>query len=190
MEASTDSRVKDAQLTYKSFYPKMEGIVEKAGLGVDDAGKTGEITFPIATPAGMTSLRIFTFYRARDKADGWDVQASFDSGKTWRDVGRCEGSAVFASRYFTVDDIPAGTKWALVRWSGQQRNATRITNFRIDADYPQPNGGVRPVKVTYVWEEDGHEKKDEHVARSADETYKIICGEKPTMKSLTVELAK
>ena len=44
--------------------------------------------------------------------------------------------------------------------------------------------------VKYVWEEDGALKTDQHVARSADETYTINCKSTPTMKSLMLELAK
>lgn len=45
-----------------------------------------------------------------------------------------------------------------------------------------------PVQVTYRWEEQGREKQDLHLARAAVETYKIVCAQKPTMKSLTLEL--
>jgi hypothetical protein len=59
---------------------------------------------------------------------------------------------------------------------------------RIDADYKQPHGGFRPVKITYVWEEGGLEKKDVHVAANPAESYKITCPSKPEMKSITLEL--
>ena len=65
-----------------------------------------------------------------------------------------------------------------------------IHNLRIDADFTDPHGGFAPVKVTYVWQEGGQEKKDVHVAKAAQETYKITCAEKPVMKSLVVELAE
>jgi len=64
-----------------------------------------------------------------------------------------------------------------------------IFNHRIDAYYTEPFGGFRPVKVTYLWEEGGIEKKDEHVARAAKEVYTITCESTPQMKSLIVELA-
>jgi hypothetical protein len=61
--------------------------------------------------------------------------------------------------------------------------------MRLDADYTEPNGGFRPVKITYIWDEDGKEKKDEHIAKTAQDTYKIKCGAKTTPKSIVLELA-
>jgi hypothetical protein len=60
---------------------------------------------------------------------------------------------------------------------------------RIDADYDEPNGGFRPIKVTYVWEESGVQKSEVHVAIKPRETWKINCPAKPLMKSLIVEPA-
>ena len=65
---------------------------------------------------------------------------------------------------------------------------TLIFDFRIDADYVEPQGGFRPVKVTYVWEEGGVEKRDVHIARKPEETYTITCGDAPVMRSLIVGL--
>jgi hypothetical protein len=46
-----------------------------------------------------------------------------------------------------------------------------------------------PIKVTHVWEENGAERRDVHVSRSAAETWTIRCDGKPLMKSLIVEPA-
>ena len=86
--------------------------------------------------------------------------------------------------------MPAGARAALVRFAGTSRNATGIFNFRIDADYREPRGGFRPVKVTYAWEEAGRPRQHVHVARRAREAYTIRCAARPVMKSLTVELAE
>jgi hypothetical protein len=64
-----------------------------------------------------------------------------------------------------------------------------LQNTRIDADYTEPNGGFRPVKITYQWEEGGQPKQDVHIARQPGETYTITCAAKPTMKSIALELA-
>ncbi len=64
-----------------------------------------------------------------------------------------------------------------------------LFGLRIDADYLQPHGGFRPVKITYVWEEAGKEKRHEHIARQPHEVYTIRCGPKTLVKSFTVELA-
>ena len=89
-----------------------------------------------------------------------------------------------------VVPAPAGTRSALVRFSGTQRNTAMLFNVRIDADYTEPHGGFRPVKVTYVWQEAGREKRDVHVAAKPGETWTIRCANKPVMKGLIVELAE
>ena len=187
IEGSTNAENKGKQLLYTDFHPQRESIQEKM-LVV--AGPKGSVTFPIETPGEMTRLRIGIFYRCRDPKDVWDIEASFDGGKTWRPVGRCEGPKVFFGKYFVVSDVPPGTRSALVRFTGQVRTVTMIFNLRLSADYKEPNGGFRPVKITYVWEENGAEKRDVHIAAKAEETYTLRCDKKPLMKSLVLELAE
>jgi hypothetical protein len=148
------------------------------------------VTIPVATPGEMTRLRFGCQYRARDKVDGWDMLVSFDGGKTFQKAGRCEGPTPGFSKYITFVEVPAGTREAVVRFSGQQRNTTCMFQLRVDADYKQPNGGFAPVRVTYVWEENGQERKDVHVAQAPEEGYTIRCAAKPTMKSITLERAE
>ena len=187
IEGNTDPSVKGKQRLATDFHPEMEGVKEKF-FGLD--GGRGKVTFPIETPGDMTRLRFGAYYRARDARDGWDLEVSFDDGRTFRDAGKLKGPFRGNSKYVTVDGVPAGTRKALVRFSGQQRNTTCIFDFRIDADYVEPHGGFRPVKVTYVWTEDGVEKRNVHVAKSPNETYTITCEKKPLMKGLIVELAE
>ncbi len=66
----------------------------------------------------------------------------------------------------------------------------RIFDMRIDVDYKEPMGGFRPVQITYVWDENGEEKTDVHVARQPKDAWTITCGEGTVPKSYTVELAK
>jgi hypothetical protein len=101
-------------------------------------------------------------------------------------IGHSKGKC----RYVTVSEIPAGTRQAHVRWSGRQRNTTCLFLARIDADYKQPTGGFRPVKITYTWEEGGIEKKDIHIASRPEDIYRIRCDSKPEMKSVILELEK
>ena len=152
-------------------------------------GEPAAVTIPISTPGEMTRLRFGGFFRARDKRDQWDVTVSFDGGKTFKAVDTYVGPAQGKCKYTTVSDVPPGTTAAQIRWSGKQRNVTCLFSVRIDADYRQPAGGFRPVKVTYIWEEGGLEKKDVHVATQPSETYNIVCQSKPTMKSMVLELA-
>jgi hypothetical protein len=77
----------------------------------------------------------------------------------------------------------------MVRFTGTQAEAALLFGVRLDADYDEPHGGFRPIRVTYVWEEDGVEKRDVHVARQATDAWTIRCEGKPLMKSLIVEPA-
>ena len=186
IEGSVNESSKGKQLQIADFHPQLNGV--KPQLLRLEGGK-GDFTVPVETPGEMDRLRFGGHYRARDEKDGWDMQVSFDGGKTFKTIDRCAGPTPGSCKYVTVSDIPPGTKSALVRMSGTQRNTTCMFIFRIDADYKQPYGGFRPVKVTYVWEEGGVEKRDVHVAAKPQESYKIDCKEKPLMKSLIVELA-
>jgi hypothetical protein len=49
------------------------------------------MTFPVATPGDLVRLRFGCHYRARDARDGWELQVSFDGGKTFQPAGRCPG---------------------------------------------------------------------------------------------------
>jgi hypothetical protein len=137
----------------------------------------------------MVRLRFGAFERARDARDGLDYQVSFDQGQTWKTVDRAAGPTPGDGNYVVWEDVPAGTRQALVRYAGTNRNATGLLNSRIDADYREPFGGFQPVRVTYTWEEKGPIQRDVHVARQPRETYPITCAEKPVMKSIVLELA-
>jgi hypothetical protein len=154
-------------------------------------GETGKayMTFPITTPGDMTRLRFGSFYRARGQGEGWDYQVSFDDGKTFRTIDRAEGPAAGNCKYVTYTEIPAGARSALIRFDGRQNNTLGLFGLRIDADYKEPHGGYRPIKVTYAWAENGVEKKDVHVTTKPTETYTIRCDAKPLMKSIVLELA-
>lgn len=175
-------------LMFTEFHPALDGCEEQF-MRVGDTGR-GSVTFPLSTPGDITRLRFGCHYRARDARDGWDAQVSFDGGKTFKTVERFSGPTQGKGRYLTVSNVPPGTRQALVRFSGVQYNTTCTFNFRLDADYLEPKGGFRPVKVTYVWAEDGAEKRDVHVAQAANETYEITCAGRPEMRSVAVELAQ
>lgn len=184
---SVAMRDKGKNLFYKAFHPVLEGGMRTDGLRIEGKGKA---TFPIATPGDMTRIRVNSFWRARDKRDGYDVSISFDGGKTFRKITRLAGPTAGETKYFAIGDVPANTRNALLRFDGQCFNTTMMFGLRIDADYRQPHGGFRPVKITYLWDEAGQEKRDEHIAVQPEETYTISCGPKTVVKSFAVELAK
>jgi hypothetical protein len=189
LEGATSVRYRDKgrNLFYKAFHPELTGGTRTDGLLIENQGTA---VFPIATPGEMTRIRMNAFWRARDKRDGYDVEVSYDGGKTFKKVTRLGGPTAGNSRYFTIADVPPGTTKAQLRLSGRTYNTTMLFGLRIDADYKQPHGGFRPVKITYVWDEDGKPQKDEHVAMRPEETYTIHCGPKTVVKSFAVELAK
>ena len=90
------------------------------------------------------------------------MEVSLDGGKTFKHADSYVGPTQGKCKYTTLSDVPAGTRQAQIRFRGRQRNTTCLFLVRIDADYLEPHGGFRPVKVTYVWEEGGIEKRDIH----------------------------
>jgi hypothetical protein len=190
VEGATSPESKGKQLVYTDFHPEVSGFDPNLPNLFIRAGGEGQITFPIATPGEMVRLRFGAHYRARDARDGLDYQVSFDRGQTWKTVARAAGPTVGNCQYIAFSDIPAPTREALVRYAGTSQSATGILNFRIDADYREPRGGFRPVKVTYTWEEDGQPKQHTHIARYPQETYTITCVANPVMKTIGLELAE
>jgi hypothetical protein len=187
IEGSTSPDVKGKQLVYTDFRPAVEGLRQQP---LCIAGAAGQITFPVTTPGDMVRLRFGGHYRARDARDGWDLLVSFDGGKTFTKVDRCAGPTPGSCRYVTFTDVPPRTRQALVRFAGNQRNTTCLFDFRIDADYREPHGGLRPIRVTYRWKEDGRPRQDVRVVRMGRETYTIACAGKPVMESVSVEWAE
>jgi hypothetical protein len=187
IEGSTQDGKMGKQVTPMDFHPVLTDVeADMFRLKADG----GSVTYAIATPGDMTRLRFGGHYRLRDKRDQWDTQVSFDGGQTFKSLGAQTGPYQGICSYLTCADVPAGTREARVRWVGQERNTACIFLVRIDADYRQPHGGFQPIEITYLWEEGGVEKKDVHVARSAEETYQIACAAKPTMKSISLAWAE
>lgn len=171
------------------FHPQYDGVTPKY-LRDERYGKPATVTFPIATPADMTRLRFGMHYRCRDPRDQWEMQVSFDDGRTFKTVDTVTGPTQGSCRYLTVNDVPPATRSARVRFVGSQRNTTAILSLRIDADYRLPSGGFQPVRVTYRWRENGQPKEHVHVARLPHETYSIESAVKPVMESIVLDLTE
>jgi hypothetical protein len=182
----TQPSAKDKQPSYEDFGAKIENMTAQGTL-IPSAG--GRITIPIETPYDMTCLRFGCNYRAVGAEEGFDLQVSFDDGKTFKTVDRAKGPTRQNAKWVAVTDIPAGTKKALVRYAGDPKGNLILFRLRIDADYKESAAFI-PVKVTYEWEENGQPKQDVHIAKAREETYKIKCDAKPKMKSITLELAE
>jgi hypothetical protein len=176
------------QLAVMECHPTLDGM-ELTDNDLRLTRNGGSVTFPVETPGDMARIRFGMGYETEDPINSWDLLVSFDDGKIWHKAGNASG-VENPTAWVTYAGVPEGTRKALVRYVGWGKGFDRLINFRIDADYAQPNGGFRPVKVTYVWDEAGAEKRDVHAARSPEESYSIHCAEKPVMKSLIVELAQ
>lgn len=183
-----DAKPRAGAMDYRAYKAQLDGLDAK-NLRPGSSGK-GSATFTVNTPGDLSRLRFGGFYRARDAKDGYDLQVSFDGGKTFKTIDRMAGPVQGSCKYVVVNEVPAGLRTALVRYAGQQRNTTCLFHFRIDADYREPAGAMAPIKVTYVWEEDGAEKRDVHVTGSAEEQYTIQCAGKPLMRSIVLERAE
>jgi hypothetical protein len=191
IEGSTEPETakKEGQLAIAAFKPALNGVNEKLRM----TSGTGDATFDVTTPGDMTRIRISVGWRARDAAtDGWELQVSYDGGKTFLPIenGKLAGGTKGESGYFIASNVPAGTRAAKVRLAGKQANTTLIFDLRIDADYVEPAGGFKPVKITYAWTENGQEKSHAHVATSASETYTLTAGSGAVPKSYTMQLAE
>jgi len=184
-EGTLNPEHKSKNVFFGDFKPVLNGI---GGCPLFMQGGKADVTFKINTPGDLTKLYMGLHYRARGKGEGFDYQVSYDDGKTWKTIDRAEGPVAGHTKHAVTTDIPAGTRAALVRFSGNQNNTCGFFDYSVWADYKEPNAGFRPVKVTYVWDENGAEKKHVHVAKTGSEAYKIKCDAKPTMKSLIVEL--
>jgi hypothetical protein len=185
-EGSTLLKNRGKQVLYTDYHPQQENIGEPM---ISVKGAKGSITFPVTTPGAMRRLRLFAFYRARAEGDHWVVSVSFDGGKTFQDVGHLDGPFRAMGQQFAIDAPPRTTS-ALVRFTGTRVDEAMLFNVRIDADYEEPHGGFRPIKITYLWEESGQPRQDIHIARTPSENYVINCGSKPTMKSIILETAE
>jgi hypothetical protein len=161
-------------VTLKDFHPEFEGA---------------SITIPLVAPGEITRIRASASYRCSTEQQAFLVQASFDQGKTFTDIGRFDGVGRGNSRYLVFDKVPDSATAVQVRLAAQGGKPT-LWDFRIDADYREPHGGFLPVRVTYVYTEAGREKTDVHVARDSAESYSIRCSAKPEMKSITLEVAE
>ncbi len=175
-------------LTYTDFHPVVEGLTAKL-LAVGATGK-GTATFTLATPGDLKRVRMSMHYRSRDLKgnDGYDAELSFDGGKTWQPFAKFDKGQPANERYVSFENVPKEVRLAQLRLSGYQKNVACIFGLRVDADYIEPHGGFRPVKITYLWEENGVAKQDVHVAKSPTDSYVISCATAPLMKSMVLEL--
>jgi len=183
-QMNPDGAAKWGQPSYLDFNPVINGLGKPFLTG------SGDATFTVNTPGDLARLRMSFFYRARDGRDAYEVMVSYDGGKTFKSVEKLTGPTAGTTKYITVSDVPKGVRETLVKLVGTQSTANCLFDLRIDADYKEPQGGFKPVKITYAWEEGGTAKTHEFIAKKPSETYSIKCGPKTLAKSVTVELAE
>ena len=170
------------QRSYTELHPKSESMT-----GGQPSGPEGSVTFPIETPGDIARIRMSAGVRNFDVASSWDLQVSFDDGKTFKTIGQVAPAAAGNSTYAVCTEIPANTRKALARFAGHKKGDTILLAFRVDADYKEPHSAFAPVKITYTWDENGQPKQDIHIAKQPAETWTIKCESKPAMKAIVLE---
>ncbi|MCL2640509.1 MAG: hypothetical protein FWD53_06675 [Phycisphaerales bacterium] len=182
-------RGRGKNLHWLDFKPQLEGINGEAPR----ADGPASIIYPVKTPGDIARVRVSSHFSAANANAVWLIDVSFDDGKTWRTVAEPTDAdmnieRIFVAQYATADNVPPGARAALVRYRKVGNGTSYLSNARIDADYKEPTGGFRPVKVSYLWSEGGVDKSDVRVVTSENDTWTIKCETKPTLKSLVVEL--
>jgi hypothetical protein len=185
VQSALDPSLGAKALSLADVHAAVDGL---SGAPLQAPSGSGTLTLPVATPGDLLRLRFGAMYRAEQPNDRWDYRVSFDGGATFTTVASVAGPAGPGNvRYVTFSDVPPGTRSALVQFSGT--GAVTLFDYRIDADYAEPAGGFRPIRVTYAWQENGVDRSHVHVAAQPDDHYAIHCDATPLMKSVTVEPA-
>jgi hypothetical protein len=172
------------QVCHMAYHPQL------SGLAADMLRGTGDAVYTLNAPGDILRLRMNCGYRARDAKDKYDVSVACGNESDFKPVETLNGPTSGNTKYFTYGSVPSGTRQLRVKLSGKEVMGTCMFGMRMDADYKQPNGGFMPVKITYVWEENGQTKTNEHVAKSPSDSYVIKCGANTVCKSVSLEIQK
>ena len=182
-KAKQQPALEDFHITMTGFQPDPY----TSGKVLVPAAANADLTMPLETPGDIVRLRFGCNYRAGDANEGFEYQVSFDDGKTFKTVDKAMGPNRQNGKFIAFSEVPAGTRKAQVRIHSVSKGNCVIFGARADADYTEPHGGFRPVKVTYTWNEGTAEKQDIHVAAKDSETYVIKCADTPKMKAIVME---
>jgi len=172
------------QVCHMAYHPQLSGLSPELLRG------NGEAIYTLNAPGDIARLRMNCCYRARDAKDKYDVSVACGSDSDFKLIETLAGPTLGNTKYFTYASIPPGTRQLKVKLSGKELMATCMFGLRMDVDYKQPNGGFMPVQITYVWEENGQTKSNEHIARSPADSYVIKCGPNTVCKSVSLEIQK
>ncbi|HXI01833.1 MAG TPA: hypothetical protein VNI57_01525 [Candidatus Saccharimonadales bacterium] len=186
LEGNLNAEERSRQVTWEEYHPRVEGFSQEKRWSL--TGRAGSIQVPVETPGEMVRIRLSAAARLRGEGDILEPAVSWDGGESFVPLGQCRGPHVEFTCTFTSPPPPPETRKALVRIQARKANAVRLNILRIDADYVEPSGGFRPVRITYTWEEAGVLRHASHVARVPDERYTVTVGDDARMKSLSLEL--
>ena len=178
----------DKQVTPLDFHPVLKDMDPQLFRVKADGGS---VTFAIATPGEMTRLRLGGHYRVRDQRDSlgpcrYRSTAGRPSRRSTRRPARTKASAS-TSPWATSRRI---RKAAQVRWVGTQRNTTCLFLLRIDADYRQPQRRLPAGEGHLCLGGRRHGKEGRPCCPVAAGNVQDHLPSKPTMKSITLELAE
>jgi len=171
------------------FRPVLEGARHEGS--VINSGGRGSVTFPVATPGDIRSVRFGGHFRADGNNQGVGLMLSFDGGRSWAEAGSVPGPYRGYCKYVEYDRVPPGARTVLVRY---QLSGASILSLRADVDYwdtpdgrKPRSGAFPPFVVTYVYK-DGAEKRVPLVVKQSPAKFSITCGSKPEMRSIIVEV--
>ena len=175
--------------SYKDFHAEVVGMKEHEEYRALflSGSERGTLTFPIETPGDVQAVRFGGSFRSLDPIGSIRLLVSDDHGETWKEAETIPGPFAGYARYVRFTDVAPGTRSILVRYEFNGRGGVGIFVFRVDVDYQDPQGGVRPVRVTYEWGEKGVAMKDVRIVDRYPTTYTIHVKGHPIMRRLVME---
>lgn len=173
-------------------------------MGTMFAEKGGEdayVVFRLEAPRDITRITYGGRLYSRGRDAHIDFLHSFDGGKTWTRSYRLADTTPpwDVIHYEKVEDVPAGTRLALVKyqWNAHDAGADVCSLYavRMEANYRPAHTAFQPVEVTFTWKERQEDyalvtRSHRQLVEKVPFVYTINVGgaDHPVVDSLTVNL--
>jgi hypothetical protein len=196
-QAYKSSIVAEQNIATADQHPGYQGV-----LYAERPNEEAWVVYRIDAPEDISRLTYGgRFY---NRAPGARIQLfhSFDDGRSWQETYTLDDTQPpwDAIHYSTVEDVPAGTRSALVKYSLKAREAGRsacsIYAMRMEVNHRPIAPGFHPLEVTFRWNEVQQDRSLElrsHTQRidSIPARYVINTGgaDQPIVESLQVRAA-
>ncbi|MDD4888654.1 MAG: hypothetical protein PHU85_01895 [Phycisphaerae bacterium] len=133
-----------------------------------------ELVLKAAAPRDIKRICLATTAHLAQPDTKLMLAASFDAGRSWKELGRFDRKPPFADQRVSAEtrDVPPGTREVLLRCSFDGAGGG-LTNAFAQVGY-EPAGGFMPYDVTYCWSEWREDKWTErqHTERIAEAKHK------------------